>query len=297
MGFKSGFVTIIGRPNVGKSTLVNCLVGEKVSIISNKPQTTRNRIMGIMNGDDYQVVFLDTPGVHRPKYKLGEYMVETAFGTLQDADAVIYIVEPDGMIGPGDSLITEKLKGLSLPLFICINKIDAASSDKVNLTEELYRDRLPESMIIPVSALYGKNIELLKQQIIENLPEGPRYFPDDMITDMPEQFIVAELIREKALNLLREEVPHGLAVEIEEFRKEEGKDLVRIRANIYCEKESHKSIIIGKEGKMLKKIGEQARYDIERLLNEHVFLDLWVKVKEGWRDSDFMLKNLGFNRF
>ncbi|MDI6601710.1 MAG: GTPase Era [Thermoanaerobacteraceae bacterium] len=297
MGFKSGFVSIIGRPNVGKSTLINCMVGEKVSIISNKPQTTRNRIMGIMNGNDYQVVFLDTPGVHKPKYKLGEYMVETAFGTLQDADVLIYIVEPDGKIGPGDNMIVEKLRGISLPLLICINKIDTADSDRVNLTAELYKNRLPESQVIPISALYNKNIEFLKQQIIDNIPEGPRYFPEDMITDMPEQFIVAELIREKALNLLREEVPHGLAVEIEDFYREEAKNLVHIRANIYCEKESHKSIIIGKEGRMLKKIGEQARYDIERLLNEHVFLELWVKVKEGWRDSDFMLKNLGFNRF
>ncbi len=297
MGFKSGFVAVIGRTNVGKSTLVNGLVGEKVSIISSRPQTTRNRIMGIMNGDSYQAVFLDTPGVHKPKYKLGEYMVETAFSAIQDADAVIYVVEPDGIIGPGDNLITGKLEEIPQPLFVCINKIDTAGGDKVEITMQLYKDRLKESSIIPISALYGRNIEPLKRKIADSLPEGPRYFPEDMITDMPEQFIVSELIREKALNLLREEVPHGLAVEIEDFHKDEVKELVRIRAVIYCEKQSHKSIIIGKDGRMLKKIGEQARYDIERLLNEHVFLELWVKVKEGWRDSDFMLRNLGFNRF
>ncbi|TZE81857.1 GTPase Era [Calorimonas adulescens] len=296
MSFKAGFVSIIGRPNVGKSTLMNCLVGEKVSIISSKPQTTRNRIMGIMNGSEYQVVFLDTPGIHKPKHKLGEYMVETAFSSLNDSDLIIYIVEPGSIIGPGDSMITNKLKEILVPLLLCINKIDIADKEQVHLTEELYKSQLPHSEIILISALNYTNIEYLKQRIIEIIPEGPRYFPEDMITDMPEQFIVAELIREKALNLLREEVPHGIAVEIEDFRREDGKNLIHINAILYCEKNSHKSIIIGKEGKMLKKIGEQARYDIERLLGEHVFLELWVKVKKKWRDNDLMLKFLGFNK-
>ncbi len=297
MSFKSGFIAMIGRTNVGKSTLVNSLVGEKISIISGKPQTTRNKIMGIMNGDGYQAVFLDTPGVHKPKHKLGEYMVGAAFSAIEDADAVVYVVEPDGKIGPGDNLISQRLQGITNPLFVCINKIDIVTGERVKQTQDLYEKRLPGCKVIPVCALNGKNTKALKKQVIGNLPEGPEYFPEDMITDMPEQFLVSELIREKALFFLKEEVPHGLAVEIEEFSENEKKEIIHIRAVIYCEKESHKAIIIGKQGRMLKKIGEKVRPDIERLLGSHVFLELWVKVRQGWRDSDPILKNLGFSRF
>jgi len=295
--FKSGFVTIIGRPNVGKSTLLNNLIGEKLSIISNKPQTTRNRIQAILTKEDFQVVFLDTPGIHKPRHKLGEYMVKVAEDTVKEVDAVLMLVTPDGEVGKGDSYIIEQLNAVNAntPVILVINKIDTVKKEAVAKTIESYIREYDFDEVVPISAFTGENVEQLMKIIVDKLPEGPQYFPEDMVTDQPEKFLVSEIIREKILRNLDQEIPHGTAVEVVSMKKENDKDLVSIEATIYCEKESHKSIIIGRSGSMLKKIGQSARYDIERLLGSKVFLQLWVKVKKDWRDSPSVLKSLGYN--
>ncbi len=294
--FRSGFISIIGRANVGKSTLMNRLVGEKIAIMSNKPQTTRHKIQTILTTDKFQAVFIDTPGIHTPKTKLGNYMVKATNTTLNEVDIVLYLVEPDSKIGKLDNEIIERLKTVTSTVFLCINKIDSVSKEQVIQSIECYKDAMDFAEIIPISAFEGANLNELLQCIYKNLPQGPKFFPEEMITDQPERQLVAELIREKALHLLDQEIPHGIAVEINSMTKREGSDLVDIEATIICERESHKRIIIGKNGQMIKSIGTNARHDIERLLGSKIFLNLWVKIKKNWRDSDSMLKNYGYNR-
>lgn len=293
--FKSGFVTIIGRPNVGKSTLMNYLIGEKISIISNKPQTTRNTIQTILTKEDYQIVFLDTPGIHKPKHKLGEYMVKMANKTLNEVDVILFLITPDEVAGAGDKYIIDQLKAVNTPVILVINKADAFKNENIAKTIESYTKEFNFKEVIPISALTGKNVDELVRLIVDNLPEGPQYFPSDMITDQPEKFIVSEIIREKILKNLDEEVPHGTAVEIISMKEEKPSKLININATIYCEKDSHKAIIIGKGGLMLKKIGQSAREDIEALLGSKIYLELWVKVKKDWRDSPSTLRDLGYN--
>lgn len=293
--FKSGFVTIIGRPNVGKSTLMNYLIGEKISIISNKPQTTRNTIQTILTKEDYQIVFLDTPGIHKPKHKLGEYMVKVANKTLNEVDVILFLITPDEAVGAGDKYIIEQLKTVNTPVLLVINKVDAFKNENIAKTIESYTKEYNFKEVVPISALTGKNVDELVRLIVENLPEGPQYFPSDMITDEPEKFIVSEIIREKILKNLDEEVPHGTAVEIISMKEEKSSKLININATIYCEKDSHKAIIIGKGGLMLKKIGQSAREDMEALLGSKIYLELWVKVKKDWRDSPSTLRDLGYN--
>lgn len=293
--FKSGFVSLIGRPNVGKSTLMNCLVGEKIAIISSKPQTTRNKIQSILTTDDMQVIFIDTPGLHTPKSKLGNYMVKSAENTLSNVDIVLYLIEPYEKIKDSDRAILERLNKVKTPVFLIINKIDTVEKPELLKVMEAYSAEYPFKEIIPISALKDKNTGDLLDAIKKYLPEGPKYFPDDMITDQPERQIVAEIIREKALYLLQEEIPHGIAVEITSMKPRKDKDITDIEATVYCERESHKGIIIGKQGSMLKKIGSNARRDIERFLGENINLQIWIKVKKDWRDSDFLLRNFGYD--
>lgn len=292
--FKSGFVTIIGRPNVGKSTLMNHLIGEKLSIISNKPQTTRNTIQSIMTRDNFQIVFLDTPGMHKPKTKLGEYMVKVAVNTLNEVDTVLFLTTPDEKMSPGDKHILEQLKGVTTPVILVINKVDTVKAESIAKTIDNYRNEYNFSDIVPISAINGENVDSLLNVMTERLPEGPRYFPSDMITDQPEKFIISEIIREKLLVNLEQEIPHGTAVEVILMNETKESGTIDINATIYCEKSSHKAIIIGKNGQMLKKIGQSARLDIERLLGNKVFLELWVKVKKDWRDNESSLKSFGF---
>ena len=293
--FKSGFISIIGRTNVGKSTLMNRLIGEKIAIMSNKPQTTRNRIQTVLTTDTYQAVFIDTPGIHTPQNKLGEMMIKAANTTLNEVDIIFYLVEPHPIIGKNEATIIEKLKSVHTPIFLCINKIDSVSKEEVAETINKYKEELDFSEIIPISAYEGANIDALLKCIEKYLPEGPQFFPDDVLTDQPERQIVAELIREKALHLLDKEIPHGIAVEIDTMKSRKNGDIVDIEATIVCERDSHKRIMIGKQGAMIKEIGSKARYDMERLLGSKVYLTLWVKVKKNWRDSQFLLKNYGFN--
>jgi GTP-binding protein Era len=293
--FRSGFVSLIGRPNVGKSTLMNCLIGEKIAIMSGKPQTTRNQIQAILTTDACQIVFIDTPGIHKPKSKLGNYMVKSAESTFSNVDVILYLIEPYEKIKDSDMAIIEKLKGTKTPVFLLINKIDTVDKSQLLSVMDAYRKQFDFAEIIPISALKSQNKDTLLEAIRKYLPEGPKYFPEDMITDQPERQIVAELIREKALKLLQEEIPHGIAIEITSMKQRDKSDMVDIEATIYCERDTHKGIIIGKQGSMLKKIGSNARYDIERLLGSSVNLQLWVKVKKDWRDSDFLLKNFGYD--
>ncbi len=294
--FKSGFISIVGSANVGKSTLMNRLVGEKIAIMSNKPQTTRNRVQSILTRDEFQAIFIDTPGIHTPKNRLGNYMVQAAHTTLNEVDIVLYLIEPDVKIGRLDKEIIEKLKTVHSTVFLCINKIDSVSKEQVLTTINCYKDEMNFAEIVPISAFEGNNVDALLECICKHLPEGPMFFPDDMITDQPERQLVAELIREKSLHLLDKEIPHGIAVEIETMKQRENSDLVDIEATIICERDSHKRIIIGKNGQMIKNIGTNARRDIERLLGSKIYLTLWVKIKKNWRDSDFLLKNYGFNK-
>ena len=293
--FKSGFVSIIGRPNVGKSTLMNQLIGEKIAIMSNKPQTTRNRIQTVLTTETFQAVFIDTPGIHTPKNKLGEFMVKSAITTLNEVDVIFYLVEADPFIGKLDEEIIERLRHIDTPVFLCINKIDSVSKETVLETIEAYRKAYNFKEIIPISAYEGLNLQAILKTMPIYLPEGPQFFPSDMLTDQPERQIVAEIIREKALHLLDKEIPHGIAVEIEMMKKREESHIVDIEATIVCERDSHKRIIIGKQGQMIKSIGTKARYDIERLLGSKIYLTLWVKIKKNWRDSDFLIKNYGYN--
>ncbi len=297
--FKSGFVTLIGRPNVGKSTLMNRLIGQKIAITSNKPQTTRNRIQTVYTDARGQVIFLDTPGIHKAKNKLGEYMVNVAERTMREVDIVLWLVEPTTFIGAGEQHIAEQLKKVKTPVFLIINKIDTVKKDEILSFIAAYKDICHFAEIIPVSALKGENTEALMEQIFKYMQEGPMYYDEDTITDQPERQIVAELIREKALRLLNDEIPHGIAVSIDRMKerdrgKEQGSELIDIDATIVCERDSHKGIIIGKSGSMLKQIGTHARKEIENLLDCKVNLQLWVKVKKDWRDSDFLMKNFGY---
>jgi GTP-binding protein Era len=295
MSFKSGFVSIVGRPNVGKSTLSNSLAGEKISIISSKPQTTRNTIKTIINTENSQIIFIDTPGIHKPKTKLGEYMVNIAQDTMSEVDIVLFLAEAtDAEPGAGDIYIMEQLKQLNTPVFLILNKIDLIKKEQLLGRIKKYSEGMNFAAVIPISAINNEGTDIILKEIEKALPEGPKYFPDDIITDQPEKAIAAELIREKILELILEEVPHGIGVEIISFKEREGKNLVDIEANIYCERETHKGILIGKEGKMLKKIGTLSRTEIENLLGTKVFLQLWVKVKPDWRNSENMLKTLGY---
>ena len=291
--FKSGFVTLIGRPNVGKSTLMNHLIGQKIAITSNKPQTTRNRIQTVLTLEEGQIVFLDTPGIHKAKNKLGDYMVNVAERTLDEVDVVLWLVEPTNYIGAGERHIIEQLKKGKTPVILVINKTDTVKKEAVLSFIDTYRRELDFQEIVPVSALKGDNTEELVKCILKYLPYGPAFYDEDTITDQPMRQIVAELIREKALRLLEDEIPHGIAVSIESM-KTRGK-ICHIEATIVCERESHKGIVIGKNGAMLKKIGSLARPEIEDLLETQVNLKLWVKVKKDWRDSDFLMKNFGYN--
>lgn len=294
MSFKSGFVTIVGRPNVGKSTLLNHILGEKIAIMSDKPQTTRNKIMAIHQRDESQIIFMDTPGMHRPKHKLGEFMMKQATETLREVDIVLFMVDDSKKIGPGDQWILDTLEASKARVFLIINKMDLLGFEEYANIVKTYEQFDFIEDIIGMSAETNKNVDVLMKKIIDALPEGPMYYPDDMITDQPEKVIVGEMIREKILQYLRDEIPHGVAVEIEKMRKRENSEMYDIEATIICEKNSHKGIIIGKGGRKLKGIGKSAREDIERFLDMKVYLQLWVKVRPGWRDSDTQLKNLGY---
>lgn len=292
--YKSGFVTVIGRPNVGKSTLLNQVVGEKVSIISNKPQTTRNKIQLIYNEKDCQIVFLDTPGIQMPKNKLGEYMLKISKTTFEEVDIITFIADQSTKTGKLDKYILEELKGIKTPIIALINKIDKIGKEEINELILKYEKMNMFQDIIPISAINGENIEEYINSIKSLLPEGPQYFPEDMVTDQPERFIISELIREKALENLNEEVPHGIFVEIEQIKKREEKDLIDVHAVIFCERNSHKGIIIGKGGRMLKSIGQRARVDIERLLGSQINLQLWVKVEKNWREKENKVRYFGY---
>ncbi|MFR2034872.1 MAG: GTPase Era [Agathobacter sp.] len=295
--FKSGFVTIIGRPNVGKSTLMNRLIGQKIAITSNKPQTTRNRIQTVYTDmEKGQIVFLDTPGIHKAKNKLGEYMVNVAEHTLNEVDVILWLVEPTNFIGAGEQHIIEQLKKTNTPVILVINKVDTVEKEKILEYIDTYRKVYDFAEIIPTSALRGQNTDDVIDSIFKYLPYGPQFYDEDTITDQPERVICAEIIREKALHALNDEVPHGIAVSIDRMktRKGKGQPIIDIDATIVCERDSHKGIIIGKQGSMLKKIGTNSRYEIERLLESKVNLKLWVKVKKDWRDSDFLIKNFGY---
>ncbi len=290
--FKSGFVTLIGRPNVGKSTLMNTLVGQKIAIMSKKPQTTRNRIQAILNLEEGQIVFVDTPGIHKAKNKLGEYMDNVAEHSMNDVDIICWLVEPTTYVGKGEEHILQDLKKTKVPVILVINKIDAVDKETVVDAINTYKDLYDFAEIVPVSARTGENTKELIKVILQYLPYGPRYYDEDTVTDQPERQMVAELVREKALQCLEQEIPHGIAVAIDRMEKK-GK-IMEIDATIICEKDSHKGIIIGKNGAMLKKIGSTARYEIEKLLDCQVNLQLWVKVKKNWRDSDYLVKNFGY---
>ena len=294
--FKSGFATLIGRPNVGKSTLMNHLIGQKIAITSNKPQTTRNRIQTVYTSKKGQIVFLDTPGIHKAKNKLGEYMVNVAEQTLKEVDVVLWLVEPTDFIGKGELHIAEQLKKANVPVILIMNKIDMVAKDKLPGFMENYRKIYDFEEIIPVCALRGVNMEKVISTIFRFLPYGPKFYDDETITDQPQRQIVAEMIREKALRCLDEEIPHGIAVAIDRMKERPDGSVIDIDATIICEKDSHKGIIIGKGGSMLRRIGSQARMEIEKMMEVKVNLQLWVKVKKDWRDSDFMIKNFGYDK-
>ncbi len=292
--FKSGFVTLIGRPNVGKSTLMNNLIGQKIAITSSKPQTTRNRIQTVYTDEEGQIIFLDTPGIHKAKNKLGDYMVNAAERTLSEVDVIVWLVEPTDFIGTHEQHIAEILKNVKTPVILAINKIDSVNKEDIMTAINTYKDVHEFAEIVPVSALKGENRDELLKVLFKYLPNGPMYYDEDTVTDQPERQIVAELIREKALRLLSDEVPHGIAVTIENMKYRKKAHIYDIDATIICERDSHKGIIIGKKGAMLKSIGTKARVEIENLLGNKVNLQLWVKVKKDWRDSDFLLKNYGY---
>ncbi|OPA78416.1 GTPase Era [Paenibacillus selenitireducens] len=291
--FKSGFVAIIGRPNVGKSTLMNQVIGQKIAIMSDKPQTTRNKIHGVYTSNDSQIVFLDTPGIHKRQSKLGDYMNTVALNTLNEVEAVLFLVDVVEGIGGGDRYIIEQLKKISTPVFLVLNKIDQVHPETLLPIIVAYKDLYNFAEIVPISAMNGNNVNTLLEQVSKYLPQGPQYYPDDQVTDHPEQFVVAELIREKILHLTREEIPHSIAVAIEDMKVQEN-GVVYIGAVIYVERDSQKGIVIGKQGSLLKEVGKLARRDIENLLGSRTFLELWVKVKKDWRNQERILKDLGF---
>jgi GTP-binding protein Era len=292
--YKSGFVSLIGRPNVGKSTLMNRLIGQKIAITSDKPQTTRNRIQTVYTDERGQIIFLDTPGIHKAKNKLGEYMVNVAERTLKEVDVILWLVEPTDYIGAGEQHILEQLKQVKTPVILIINKVDTVSKDDLLKDIDTYRKAYDFAEIIPVSALKGTNAETVIDQLMKYMPEGPQYYDEDTVTDQPMRQIAAELIREKALRCLSDEVPHGIAVTIEKMTERKN-GMFDIDASIICERDSHKGIIIGKGGAMLKKIGSAARYEIENLMGTQVNLKIWVKVRKEWRDNELYLKNYGYN--
>lgn len=295
--FKSGFVTIIGRPNVGKSTLMNHLIGQKIAITSNKPQTTRNRIQTVYTDMERgQIVFLDTPGIHQAKNKLGEYMVNVAEHTLSEVDVILWLVEPSTFIGAGEQHIIKQLKKTKTPVILIINKVDAVEREKILEYIDAYRKVFDFAEIVPASALREQNLDTVVDVIFKYLPYGPMFYDEETVTDQPERAIVAEIIREKALHALDDEIPHGIAVYIDRMKERRGQNIIDIDATIVCERDSHKGIIIGKGGSMLKKIGSNARYEMERLLDTQVNLKLWVKVRKDWRDSELMMKNFGYNK-
>lgn len=291
--YKSGFAALIGRPNVGKSTLMNCIIGQKIAITSKKPQTTRNRIQTVYTCEEGQIVFVDTPGIHKAKNKLGNYMVNVAQHSLREVDVVLWIVEPTDYIGAGEQHIIEQLKKVKAPIILVVNKIDTVKKEQLLGYIDTYRKQLDFAEVVPVSALKNDNTQVLIAQIMKYLPYGPAFYDEDTVTDQPVRQIVAELVREKVLSNIDEEIPHGVAVMIEGMKY--GRKFVDIDATIVCERDSHKGIIIGKGGQMLKKIGSLARAEIEDLLEQHVNLRLWVKVKKDWRDSDFLIKNFGYD--
>ena len=294
--FKSGFVTLIGRPNVGKSTLMNRLIGQKIAITSNKPQTTRNRIQTVYTDERGQIVFLDTPGIHKAKNKLGEYMVNVAERTLKEVDVILWLVEPTTFIGAGEQHIAAQLKTVRTPIVLVINKVDTIKKEEILKFIDAYKDICEFADIVPVSALKGQNTDTVLEVIYKYLPYGPAFYDEDTVTDQPQRQIVAEMIREKALRSLDEEIPHGIAVTIEKMKERTGGKVVDIEATIICERDSHKGIIIGKGGAMLKKIGSAARFEIERMMEMKVNLQIWVKVRKDWRDSDLFIKNFGYDK-
>ena len=291
--FKSGFVAIVGRPNVGKSTFMNYVLGQKIAIMSDKAQTTRNKIQGVYTNKDCQIVFLDTPGIHKPKHELGNFMVESAYSALKEVDAVLFMVDAAEKRGPGDDFIIEKLKKIKTPVFLVLNKIDLISPDELLDRVESYQETIPFAGIIPISVLQGNNVQELMTTLTNHLPEGPQYYPSDQITDHPEYFVVSELIREKILHLTKEEIPHSVAVTVDKMQKDEF-DKVHVYANIIVERPTQKGIIIGKGGKLLKEIGVRARKDIEQLLGNKVYLELWVKVEKDWRKKKSHLQDFGY---
>lgn len=292
--YKAGFAALIGRPNVGKSTLMNLIIGQKIAITSNKPQTTRNRIQTVYTTDSEQIVFVDTPGIHKAKNRLGDYMVSIAEKSLKDVDVILYLVEPGNFVGAGEKHIMEQLRKVKVPVILVINKIDTVNREELMAFVDMYSKEMDFDEVVPVSALKNDNIKELLKCITKYLPYGEPFYDEDTITDQPIKQIVAELIREKALKCLNEEIPHGIAVTIERMNFK--KRIVDIDATIICEKDSHKGIIIGKQGAMLKKIGSAARYEIEELLEQQANLQLWVKVKKDWRDSDILIKNFGYDK-
>ena len=294
--YKSGFATLVGRPNVGKSTLMNRLIGQKIAITSNKPQTTRNRIQTVYTSEEGQIVFVDTPGIHKAKNKLGEYMVNVAERTFSEVDVVLWLVEPTTFIGAGERHIAQQLNSCKTPVLLIINKIDTVRKEEILKFIDAYKDICDFAEIIPCSAMSGENCQVVIDTIMKYLPYGPMFYDEDVITDQPERQIVAELIREKALKCLDEEIPHGIAVTIDQMKRRPKGKMIDVDATIICERDSHKGIIIGKQGAMLKKIGSAARYEIENMLESKVNLKLWVKVKKDWRDSDFLIKNFGYNK-
>ena len=295
MSKKTVFTAIVGRPNIGKSTLLNALLNEKISIISKKPQTTRNKITGILTKDNTQYVFFDTPGIHLPKSLLGRYMAKSAKNAIGDVDVVVLMIEPNARISPVEREVIDKAKSGGIPVVLVINKIDAISKDKILEVIHVYSQEYEFAAVLPVSALNNDGVELVLDEIDKYLVDSEFFFPEDMITDQPERQIAAEIIREKALRLLTEEVPHGIGISIESFDEQKSRNLISIRAEIFCERETHKKIIIGKNGEMIKKIGTYAREDLEKFFDVKIYLDLWVKVKKEWRDKQSILSNLGYN--
>ena len=293
-GFKSGFVSIIGRPNVGKSTFMNKVLGQKVAIMSDKPQTTRNKIQGVYTKDKAQMIFIDTPGIHKPKHQLGEHMMKVARNTLRETEVILFIINAAEEIGRGDEFIIDILKNTKTPIILVLNKIDLIHPDELIKQIEVYKDKLEFSDVVPISALQGNNIDRLLSVIESHLPEGPMYYPEDRITDHPEHFIVSELIREKALHKLSQELPHAIGVEVLKMKGDDEGGKVKVEALIYVERESQKGMVIGKGGKMLKEIGREARKDIENLLGSKVYLELWVKVQKDWRNKPTFIRSLGY---
>ena len=293
-GYKSGFISIIGRPNAGKSTFLNRVIGQKIAIMSDKPQTTRNKVQGVLTTDNEQIIFIDTPGINEPRHKLGDFMLKVAKNTLREVDAILLMVDSTDRIGKQDRYILDMLKGNETPVFLVMNKIDLIHPDKLLSVTESFRQEYDFADVLPISALEGINIEGLLKVLSEHLPEGPQYYPADQVTDHPERFIISELIREKVLHLTHEEIPHSIAVVIEKIKRDEENDKIRVTATIMVERDSQKGIVIGKKGALLKEVGMRARKDIEMLLGSKVFLELWVKVQKDWRNKQVHLRDFGF---